>query len=70
MSAPTTQEMLDNVNTAINARLTGCGVQSYSINGRSVSKYSLSELQSLKEKLQNQLAAESGAGRTYAGFDR
>jgi hypothetical protein len=68
MSAPTTQEMLDNVNTAINGILTGGGVQSYSINGRSLTKYSLGELQTLKKDLQAQLAAESGDGRVYAAF--
>lgn len=69
MSVPTTQEMLDNVNTAINAILTGGGVQSYSINGRSLTRYSLSELQKLKIDLQKQLGAETNIGRSYAQFE-
>ena len=70
MSVPTTQEMLDNVNIAINSILTGGAVQSYSINGRSLQRMPLSELQSLKKNLLSQLADENGYGRSYVSFDR
>jgi len=36
MSSPSKQEMLENVENAINARITGGAVQSYSIGGRNL----------------------------------
>jgi hypothetical protein len=64
----TTQEMLDAVNAAINARLTGGAVAAYSINGRNIQYIPLSELRELKKELQAQLAAEKGGARTFASF--
>ena len=65
---PTTQELLDNVQKAINAKLTGGAVQSYSISGRSVQNYSLSELMGLEKMLTERLAAENGGTMNYARF--
>jgi hypothetical protein len=67
MSAPTKQEMLENVETAINARMAGGAVQSYSINGRNLQYVSLTELIKLRETLRQEIA--SGNSRTsYAKF--
>ncbi len=52
----TTQEMLDAVNNAINARLTGGAVQSYTISGRNIQYISLSELKELKAKILPEVA--------------
>ena len=69
MAEPTVDEMLANVRTAINNLLTGGAVQSYSINGRSLQRYSLKELRDLEQQLQARKAAESNGGsRTYASF--
>jgi len=65
---PTTQEMLDAVNAAINARLTGGAVASYSINGRNIQYIPLSELRDLKKELQAQVSAEKGGVRTFVSF--
>jgi len=67
MSAPTKQEMLENVETAINARMTGGAVQSYSIGGRNLQYITLSELIKLRDQLRREVAASGGA-TTYAGF--
>lgn len=63
-----TQEMLDAVNNAINARLTGGAVASYSVNGRDIQYISLRELRELKNELQAQLAGEKGSARTFVSF--
>lgn len=63
--------MLDNVETAINAIMSGGAVQSYNIAGRNIQKYSLTELQNLRLQLKREIDAESSTGATnYAGFDR
>jgi len=64
----TTSDMLDQVNAAISARLSGGAVASYSINGRNIQYMPIPELLSLKKDLQNQLAAEKGGSRNYAKF--
>ncbi len=64
----TKQEMLENVENAINARMTGGAVQSYSIGGRNLQYITLSELMKLRDQLKQEVA--SGASRTsYARFD-
>jgi hypothetical protein len=70
MPVPTTQEMLDNVRIAINARIVGGAVQSYTLpGGRSITSFSLTELQKLETSLEARLARESSTGsRTYAAF--
>jgi hypothetical protein len=67
MSVPTKQEMLDNVEIAINARMTGGAVQSYSIGGRNLQYVSLNELIKLRDQLRREVAS-SGGTTTYAGF--
>lgn len=68
MTVPTNQEMLDAVNTAIQAILSGGAVQSYSINGRNLQKYSLTELYNLRKDLEKAIAAANGRGRNYMKF--
>jgi len=67
LSAPTKQEMLDNVEIAINARITGGAVQSYSIGGRNLQYISLDELRNLRDQLRREIAG-SGENTTYASF--
>lgn len=68
MASPSKQEMLENVENAINARMTGGAVQSYSIGGRNLQYITLSELIKLRETLRQEIA--SGSSRTtYARFD-
>jgi hypothetical protein len=68
MALPSKQEMLENVENAINARMTGGAVQSYSIGGRNLQYITLSELIKLRETLRQEIA--SGSSRTtYARFD-
>lgn len=67
MSSPEKQEMLQNVENAINARLTGGAVQSYSIGGRNLQYITLTELTKLRDQLRKELS--SGSGTTaYAEF--
>lgn len=54
-------ELLTLVNTAIETVLSGGAVQSYSVNGRSLSKYSLTDLMSLKEILEKKVSASKSA---------
>lgn len=64
----TKQEMLENVENAINARMTGGAVQFYSIGGRNLQYITLSELMKLRDQLKQEVA--SGTSRTsYARFD-
>jgi len=69
MPAPTKQEMLDAVENAITARMTGGAVQSYSISGRNIQYYSLDELRRLRDQLRQEIAAGKSGGTTYARFD-
>ena len=64
----TTSEMLDQVNAAISARLSGGAVASYSINGRNIQYMPIPELLALKKDLQKQLSAEKGGSRNFAKF--
>ncbi len=68
MPAPTKQEMLEAVENAITARMTGGAVQSYSISGRNIQYYSLDELRRLRDQLRQEIAAGK-SGTTYARFD-
>ena len=70
MSAPTKQEMLDNLETAINARMLGGAVQSYSINGRNIQYMTLTELRQMRADLMKEISARSGNSRNYATFTR
>jgi len=67
MSSPTKDEMIENVEKAINARLTGGAVQSYSIGGRNLQYITLTELTKLRDQLRREVSAAGGT-TTYAGF--
>lgn len=69
MAAPTKQEMLENVEIAINARMTGGAVQSYTIGGRNIQYVGLEELRKLRDQLRREIAG-SGGTTTYASFGR
>jgi len=69
MAAPTKQEMLENVENAINARMTGGAVTSYSIGGRNLQYISLDELLKLRGQLRREIAGSSDT-TTYAKFDK
>lgn len=62
------QELLDKVEAAIEARLSGGAVQSYSIGGRNLQYVTLEELRKLRDQLKREIASESGKARTYAKF--
>jgi hypothetical protein len=64
----TKQEMLDNVEIAINARMTGGAVQSYSIGGRNLQYITLTELIKLRDILRQEIASASSR-TSYARFD-
>ncbi len=69
MTAPSKQDMLDNVETAINNMMTGGAVQSYSISGRNLQHCSLSDLRALRDQLKRELASEGGLDtRTHISF--
>lgn len=71
MTAPTKATMLENVETAINNIAAGGAVQSYSIGGRNLQRYTLTELLKLRDQLKKEIASESGTGtRTYVQFER
>ena len=61
------QEMLDNVENAINARVNGGAVQAYSISGRNIQYIPLPELMKLRDQLRREIAT-SGGTTTYATF--
>ncbi len=69
MAAPTKQEMLENVENAINAFLNNGAVQSYSIGGRTVHRSELSQLIELRKQLRREIAG-SGGTTTYVSFGR
>jgi len=58
----TEEIQLQAVNNAITALLTGGAVQSYSIRGRSLSRYSLDELRSLRAELSAVVSRQNGGG--------
>ncbi len=66
----TKQEMLENVESAINARMMGGAVQSYSINNRNIQYMTLTELRQMRKDLLLEIAAQSGNRRNYATFTK
>lgn len=69
--AVTVQTMLDNVETAINARLTGGAVQSYTIGGRNIQYCSLKELYDIRALLRRELNSSApGSSTNYAKFEK
>lgn len=67
MSAPTKQEMLENVENAINARISGGAVQAYSISGRNIQYIPLPDLYKLRDQLRREIAG-LGDTTTYVSF--
>jgi len=67
MSSPSKEVMLENVEIAINARITGGAVQAYSIGGRNLQYVPLSDLYKLRDQLKREIAG-SGGTTTYASF--
>jgi len=63
----TKQEMLTNVENAINARMTGGAVQAYSIGGRNLQYIPLPDLLKLRDQLRREIAG-SGGTTSYASF--
>ncbi|MDD3906572.1 MAG: hypothetical protein PHS46_08665 [Candidatus Omnitrophica bacterium] len=71
MTVPSLQDMLDNVEIAINNILAGGAVQSYSVNGRNLQRCSLNELRDLRKQLKAEIAAgQTTPTRSYASFSR
>jgi len=70
MSVPTNSELLDLVKTAIQARLNGGAVESYTVKNRNLRYTPLPELYKLKQELERAVATEGGSSRTYASFER
>lgn len=67
--AVSAQTMLDNIEAAINSRLTGGAVASYSIGGRNLQYISLSELRQMRDQLKREIASQTPNNlRTYAKF--
>ena len=62
------EEMLRNVDDAINARMTGGAVQSYSIGGRNLQYISLTELLKLRDQLRREIKGKNKT-TSYAKFD-
>jgi hypothetical protein len=65
----TNQTLLDKVNTAIQARLNGGAVQSYSISGRNIQYATLDELFRIKDKLERAVNNNADGGLSFASFD-
>jgi hypothetical protein len=66
MATLTKQEMLDNVEIAINNLVSGA--QSYTISGRTFQRPDLDRLIKWRDQLKREIAAVAGSGRTYAKF--
>ena len=68
--AVSVQTMLDNVEAAINARLVGGAVQSYTIGGRNIQYCSLKELYDIRDLLREELKASTPkASVNYGSFN-
>lgn len=59
--------LLEKIELAIEARLSGRQVESYSINGRNIAFTPLSELRAMRKELKRENANISG-GRNYVKF--
>ena len=69
-TAPTNAEILVNIRTAINTKMTGGAVQSYKIGERNIAYYSLDELMRLETFYSNKVAAETAySNTTYIEFE-
>lgn len=65
ISEPTAQEMLTELNKAIQRRLTGGAVLSYSIGGRNLQYMNLTEMYNIRDRLKREVNAASGPARNY-----
>ena len=65
--AATPQELLDAVNDAILAILTGGAVKSYGVGNRNLSRMSIKDLYNMRAKLEAQVSAATGS-TNYAEF--
>ncbi len=64
------QTLLDNLETAINARLTGGAVNSYSIGGRNLQYMSLKEMTEFRDRLKREIAAgTTDSAVNFASFE-
>ena len=69
--ANSTTVRLQKVRDAIDALMDGGAVQSYEINGRQLSHYSLTQLMDLEKRLVKHLADEQSSGNTnFVRFGR
>ena len=66
MPVPTKQEMLDTIETALNAL--SAGAKSYTINGRTKTERDIDELSRLRDKLKQEISCRK-SNTTYARFD-
>ena len=66
----TTQERLDAVNDAIHNIMLGGAIQSYSINGKTINKVTLDQLEKYRDKLMGELSQEGSSKTHYAAFQR
>jgi len=64
----TAQTLLTAVNTAIETRLNGGAVQSYTIGNRNVAFMSLRDLQELRRTLQQEVSLLAGKNKTFVQF--
>ena len=62
----TATELLTAVETAIETRLAGGAVQSYTVNGVNIAKASLQELSDMRDRLRREVARGTMHGRVYA----
>jgi len=64
----TIDERIAALDAAIDTIIAGGAVREYEINGRSVNRYSLNELITLRKDLLKQKAAAQGGARNYVDF--
>jgi hypothetical protein len=68
MAAPTDEELVEILKTAIETRLAGGAVRSYTISGRNIQYEGLDVLEKLLDKYEKRVAAKRSK-TTYARFD-
>lgn len=61
--------MITKIDEAIEAILDGGAVSSYQIRGRSLARYSLSELRELRAEYSKIASSSQGGARNYVRFD-
>lgn len=70
MAVPTAQAQVDQIDIAVNALMTGGAVSSYQIEGRALSRFSLTELRELRAYYASIVSSEQGGARNLATFPR